>query len=501
MLASASLALSYFADPWIWLWIIGGVVWGLLFGLLPGVGSLMGMALFLPFVFKLDILQAMPLLVALSCVGFTAGSITAVLIGIPGDSSNLVTMFDGYPMTQRGEGARGIGAAITASLFGGVVATFYALLMIFAIVPVVMSITSSEMVFIILIGLAFISVLGKGSKIKGFISGGVGLLLSLFGLAGPSAEPRFIFDIPYMYEGWQLVPVTLGLFAVPPLIELAMQGGSGTISQDTTGKISIRNVFEGSKDVFRHKFLCIKCSVIGYFFGILPGVGAQAAVFLAYGHAKSVSKHPEEFGNGNVEGVIAPESCNNAKESGSWLTTMALGVPGSAVGALGLGALIMLGLNPGPSMITNQLDLALTFLAIVAIANVLAFAFCFPLAPYLAKIARIPSRLLVSVGLVLIFAGTYTYQGLMQDVVVLLIFALVGLTVKQLGFNAGSLLLGYILGSMFEDYLFVSIQSGGFFFFLKPASLVLLAILVIFLFWSPLKNCFLKIRNGGGASC
>lgn len=502
MLIDAILsALSHFNDPWVWVWILGGVMWGLIFGILPGIGCIMGMALFLPFVFKLQVMEAMSLLVALSAVGFTAGAITAVLIGIPGEPSNWVTVLDGYPMTKKGQGARAIGAALTASLFGGVIATFYALLMIFAIVPIVMSITSAEMVFIILIGLAFISVAGKGAKIKGLLSGGIGLLLSVFGLAASTGEPRFIFNIPYLYEGWQLVPVSLGLFAAPPFIELAMKGGRSTISESTISKISLRNVFEGVRDVFHHKLLCLKGSIIGYFFGILPGVGAQAAVFLAYAHARSVSKHPEKFGTGVVEGVIAPESCSNAKESGSWLVTIALGIPGSATGALGLGALIMLGLNPGPGMIKDQMGLSVALVSIVAISNIIAFIFCFPLAPQLAKIARIPSRFLVSIGLVLVFAGAYAYQGLIQDITVFLIFSMVGLVIQKFGFNVGSMLLGYILGSYFEDYLFVSIQTGGAFFFLKPTCLVLLAILILFFSWTPIKKIIKQKRNKAGAPC
>ncbi len=494
-------SLGHFADPWIWVWIMGGVVWGLIFGLLPGLGSMTAMALFLPFVFKLEMFQAMPLMIALSAVGFTGGSITAVLIGIPGEAANLVTTFDGYPMTKKGEGARAVGAALTASLVGGLISTVYALVMLFAIIPIVMAITSAEMVFIILIGLAFISILGKGSRVKGLISGGLGLLLSLFGLAGTSGEPRFIFNIAYMFEGFQLIPTTLGLFAVPPLIELAMKGGGGTIAEVSGSRITIRDALRGAKDVFRHKFLVLKSSVIGYFFGVLPGVGAPAATFLAYASAKASSKTPEKFGTGVVEGVIGPETCNNAKESGSWITTLALGVPGSATGALGMSALIMLGVAPGPRMFSEHLSLSITLIAIVGIANILCFIICFPLAPKLAKITQVPGRLMVSFCLVLVLAGTYAHKGMIEDVYVLLLFTLVGLGVKAFGFNGGSLLLGYILGSLFEDYLFVSLQAYGVWFFLKPAPLALIALLVLFLVWSPLKGLRSAKRNKGAAPC
>ncbi|MDP6175593.1 MAG: tripartite tricarboxylate transporter permease, partial [Rhodospirillales bacterium] len=378
---------------------MGGVIWGLVFGLIPGVGSLTGMALFLPFVFKLDFMEAMPLLVALSAVGFNGGAITAILIGVPGEAPNVATVFDGYPMTKKGEGARAIGAALTASVLGGLAAAFLALGMVFAVLPLVMALTSREMVFIILIGLVFISVIGKGERLKGLISGGLGLLISQVGLSTVTGEPRYTFDIAFLYDGLHLVPVALGLFAVPPMVDLAMKGGGGTISTANVVLTGMADVWEGAKDVFRHKMLWFRSTIIGYLFGVIPGVGASAAVFVAYGQAKQLSKTPERFGNGTVEGVIAPESCNNAKESGSWLTTLALGIPGSGSGAMALGAFTMLGIYPGPTMLGEHMDLTLTLIMVLAVSNVIGVAICFPLAPRLAMIARTPGRVLVPIVL------------------------------------------------------------------------------------------------------
>lgn len=479
------------ADPSLWPWILGGTLLGLVLGLIPGTGSLMGMALFLPFTFKLEITEALPFIVALSAVGFTGGSITAVLIGVPGDASNIVTMLDGLPMTKKGQGARAIGAALTSSLVGGVIATFFACGMMFAIAPVVMAITSREMVFIILIGLSFICMLGTGEKLKSLISGCIGLLFSCVGLVSVTGEPRFTFDMAFLFEGLAIVPVTLGLFAIPPMIELAMKGGEGTISDIKIEKITMKDTLQGTYDVFRHKLLCLKSSIIGYFFGVLPGVGANAAVFLAYGQAKSSSSSPETFGKGNVEGVIAPESCNNAKESGSWLTTFALGVPGSATGAMGLAALLMLGITPGPSMITDHFSLTFAMLMIVAIANIIAFCICFPSAAQLAKITTMPSRILVPLVIVLILTGTYAYRGVFEDIYVLLVFGVLGLVLQHFKFNAGSMLLGYILGGMFENYLFISLQVDGPLFFMRPIPLCLIAVLVVFLSYPFIKS-FIK---------
>jgi putative tricarboxylic transport membrane protein len=495
MLENIVQALSNFANIWIWLWIMGGVISGLIIGVLPGIGSVTGLALFLPFTFKLQPMEALPLMVSLASVGFTGGAITAILLGIPGETSSIPTTFDGYPMTKKGQGARAIGAAVMGSLLGGVAAAFLALAMMFAVLPMVMAVTSMDMVFVILIGLAFIGVLGKGSMIKGLISGGVGILISSVGLAVLTGEPRFTFGIAFLYDGIHIIPVALGMFAVPPMVDLALQGGGSTI---TTGEVIImgmKDVWEGAKDVFRHWGLWLRSTIIGYIFGVIPGVGASVAVFVAYGQAKQTSKHPELFGTGIVEGVIAPESCDNAKEAGSLLTTLALGIPGSLTGAMYLGAMLMMGLIPGPEMITKHMDLSLTLLIVVAVSNIIAAGICFALAPHMAMIARIPGRVLVPTILVFIFAGCFAYRGYFEDIIVMVIFSVIGVAARRFGYNLGGFAIGYILGGLFENYLFISLQIGGPLFFLRPISLFLIFILIAFFTYSPLKNAF-KIKRG-----
>jgi putative tricarboxylic transport membrane protein len=351
---------------------------------------------------------------------------------------------------------------------------------------------------VILIGLAFISVLGKGSMIKGLISGGVGLLLSSVGLNVVTGEPRFTFDMAFLYDGLHLVPVSLGLFAVPQMIDLALQGGGSGIAASKVVLTGMKDVWEGAKDVFRHWGLWLRSMLIGYLFGVMPGVGASAAVFVAYGQAKQTSKHPELFGTGIVEGVIAPESCDNAKESGSLLTTLALGIPGSATGAMYLGALIMMGLVPGPEMITKHLDLSLTLILIVAVANVIAGGICFYLAPHMAIIARVPGRVVVPLTLGVIFVGSFAFQGQFADLIILLIFSVIGVAGQRLGYNLGGLFIGYILGDLFENYLFVSLQIGGPLFFLTPISLFLILLLIAFFIYAPAKNMFKAQTKTGG---
>lgn len=495
MLENVVQALTNFANIWIWLWIMGGVISGLIIGVLPGIGTVTSLALFLPFTFRLQPMEALPLMVSLASVGFTGGAITAILLGIPGETSSIPTTFDGYPMTKKGQGARAIGAAVMGSLLGGVAAAFFGLAMIFAVLPMVMAVTSMDMVFVILIGLAFICVLGKGSMIKGLISGGVGILISSVGLAVLTGEPRFTFGIAYLYDGIHIIPVALGMFAVPPMVDLALQGGGTTIATGEVTIMGMRDVWEGIKDVFRHWGLWLRSTIIGYIFGVIPGVGASVAVFVAYGQAKQTSNHPELFGTGIIEGVIAPESCDNAKEAGSLLTTLALGIPGSLSGAMYLAAMLMMGLIPGPEMITKHMDLSLTLLIVVSVSNIIAAGICFALAPHMAMIARIPGRVLVPTILVFIFAGCFAYRGYFEDIIVMVIFSVIGVAARRFGYNLGGFTIGYILGKLFENYLFISLQIGGPLFFLRPISLFLIFILIAFFTYSPLKNAF-KVKRG-----
>ncbi|MBI2847699.1 MAG: tripartite tricarboxylate transporter permease [Chloroflexi bacterium] len=482
-------ALGNIASPTIWVWVSVGLIAGLLLGILPGISSLTGLTLFLPFVFRLEPMQALPLMVSMASVGYTAGSITAVLLGIPGEPANAATILDGFPMTQKGEGSRALGAAITASLMGGAVPVFLALAMVWAVMPIIMAVTSMDMVVVIAAGLVVIGVVAKGAMLKGVISGGIGLLISSIGLAPMTGVPRFTFDMPYLYDGLHLSPVAMGLFAVPPMIELALEGGESTLARSGAAAVKgMAGAWEGARDVFRHWWLWARSSFIGYLFGLMPGVGANSAVWVTYGIAKQSSKHPETFGTGNVEGVIAPESANNAKESGALLTTLALGIPGSAGGAIFLAAFIMLGFRPGPSMLTEQLDLSLTILILVALANIIAGAICFPVAPYLASIARVPGRILVPVVFVLIFVAAYASSGQMADIVVLLIFSAVGVAAKRHGYNIPALFLGYILGELFEQYLFLGLQLGGPLFFIRPIPLVIIFLVALFFAYRPLKG-------------
>lgn len=468
-----------------------GSVIGLFNGFIPAVGGLVGLALVVPFVFKMTPAEALPVMVSLTAVCYTAGSMTAILLNVPGTEPNAATLIDGYPMAQKGEAGRAIGAALMSSAAGGVAAVFLALAMVPLLIPMIMAIRSADMVFIILLGIAFIAVLTRDSMLKGLMSGAAGLLISLIGWQSVTGAPRFTFGSVYLYDGIGLIPIIIGLFALPEAMALATKGG--TIAEAHVELKGMKDVWVGARDVFRHRWLWLRSTVVGYVVGVIPGMGAAAAVFVAYGQAKAVSKHPEIFGTGCVEGVIAPESANNAKEAGSLLTTLALGIPGSASGAILLGAFMLLGLTPGPGMMTRHLDLSLTLLLCIIVANIIAVAICFGIAPQIVKVVHVPSRILAPLIIVVALVGTYSYQEQIYDVVTALVFTLVGLAMRNYNYNRPALLLGFILGSLFEKYLFIAYAANGPLFFKgRPISWVLIAAIIALLTYGPIKSRFGK---------
>jgi putative tricarboxylic transport membrane protein len=488
-------ALHAFADPWLLLFMSLGVVVGLIIGILPGIGPIQGLALFLPFAFYLPADHALPYMVGLASVSATGGSITTVLLNVPGDSVNAATLLDGFPMSQKGEAGRALGAALTSSGTGGIISVIMALLLIPVIMRIVLSIQSADMAFIILVGIVFIAVLARGSTFKGLISGGLGLLFSLIGLQGMTGLPRLTFGVDYLFNGISLLPLAVGLFAIPEMISLA--AGGGTIAKAGVTIKGVENVAEGIKDVFRHWTLWLRSSVIGFVVGIIPGIGGGVSTFTAYGQAKHTSKNPEKFGTGCVEGVIAPQSACNSVIGGALLTTLAVGIPGDASMAIFLGALIMMGLVPGPAMLSEHLDLSLTLLLIVVVGNFIGAGLCLLAAPVLARVALVPSRILFPVVTAVAFVSVFAYQGMLDDVIAALVFGILGLAMRNLGFNRPALFLGYILGGLFEQNLLIGIGTSGPLLFLRPIAIVAILIAISVLCLESIKKMFKHLFKRG----
>ena len=486
-------ALQNFLSPELWLFIGIGTVIGLIFGLIPGISGMLAITLMLPFIWVMTPMQALPLMMTIMAIQFMGGAISAILLNLPGTPGSSATLIEGFPMTQRGEGGRALGAAQAASGLGNILTAFVALAVIPLILPMVVALRSADMVFIILLGITFIGVLATGSMVKGLLSGGIGLMISFIGFQPATGADRFIFGMPYLYDGIGLIPLLLGLFAIPEMVALATRGG--TIARAQAVIKGTADVWRGVRDVFSNWTLVVRSQLIGFIAGAIPGVGASPATFIAYGQAKATSKHPETFGKGNVEGVIAVESANNACESGALLTTLALGIPGSPIMALMLGAITMLGLFPGPDMLTKHLDLSLTLVWVIAVSGVIGVVICLPLAPHLSRIAYIPGGILVPLVLVLALTGAYGYHKMFNDVTVAVIFGVLGLMMRRFDFNRPALLLGFILGPIFEKFFFIALKVDGPLFFVRPISIALILLIITVIAYGPVKDALQRRRG------
>ena len=493
MLEAYGAALATLFNPINLLILFVAVLIGLAVGIIPGIGGITIVAIILPFFFRMPAEVALILIVALTAVTFTGGSITAILLNIPGTPPNAATMLDGFPMTQKGEGGRAIGAAVTSSMAGGIVPVFLALAMVPLVMPIIRAFGQPEMTMVVLLGISFLAVLTGGSVIKGLMAGMLGLLLSFIGYHTITGVHRFDFSTTFLYDGISLIPIALGLFGISELINLAMRGRTAIAPE--AGVTKLPDIFRGVKDVWRHRWLWFRSTVIGYIIGIIPGVGAEVATWACYGQAKQTSKHPEKFGTGAVEGVIAPESANNAKEAGAMLTTMALGIPGSPIMALFLAAFLIVGVTPGPGMMAEHLPLALTLLLGIALANLIGGFICLFSAPYLSRVASVHIDFLFPAIITVAVAGIYVATTSPLSLGVALAFAFLGLLMKRYDYSRPALLLGFVLGGLFENYSLLSFKIYGPWFFARPIPLILLVIMILMLNFSNLKRGITSLRG------
>ncbi|MDP2645376.1 MAG: tripartite tricarboxylate transporter permease [Desulfobacterales bacterium] len=477
----------------VFIFMMLGVMIGLVFGIIPGLGGLTGLSILLSLVWGMQPVQALSFLLALSCATSQGGSITAILLNVPGTGPNAATLLDGYPMAQQGQAGRALGAVLAAGAFGGLFGGVLMIALIPVVRPLVLGFASPELFFLALLGISLITAIAKGSMAKGLISGALGIVLALFGYQMTTGIPRFTFGTLYLEDGIKLIPFTLGLFAFPEIIDLAVRRRAITRAEGAIAEVG-SDLFEGVKDVFRHFWLFVRCSTIGTVLGIIPGVGAEVATFVCYGHAKQTSRHPERFGLGTVEGVIAPESAANAKEGGALLTTLAFGLPGSAVMALLLGAFLVVGITPGPKMLEENLALSFSLAWTNILANVLSSAILYISAKQLVKITFVNPRILAPFILVFATIGAYSVGQNILDVFAAFLFTLLGYGAKSFGYNRAALILGFILGDLAETYFLISLNAYGMGFPLRPVSLILIGIILLGMCFEPLMKLWRKAK-------
>ena len=474
MLELALSAAEIFLNPTRLSFVALGVLIGLSLGVIPGLGGVVGLSLLLPFTFDMDPLTALAFLVGLQAVVVTSDTIPAVLFGVPGTVGSAATILDGHPMAKKGLAARAFGAAFSASVIGGLFGAVFLAFSVPILRPFILSFGSPELLAFCIFGLSLVGVLSGGTKLKGLAAAAIGVMIATVGEEPNTAIERWTFDLLYLLDGIPLVPLALGLFAIPELADMAISRRPLPDSHRITNRW---DQVAGIKDTFANMFLVFRCSGIGSVLGAVPGIGAAVIDWIAYGHAlRSEKDAAETFGKGDVRGVIASESSNNAKEGGALISTIAFGVPATAAMALMLGAFLIHGITPGPEMLTEHLDVTYTLVWTLAIANILGSGICFLFANQLAAIARVRIGILAPVVLSITFIGAF--QGTRQwgDIFALLGFGILGWIMKRARWPRPPLLLGLVLGGLIERYMFISYQRYEFDWLTRPIVLGVFAV-------------------------
>jgi TctA family transporter len=465
--------------------MIVGIAIGFVVGILPGLGGPTAMALMLPFVFKMSAVEAFAFLLGMTAVTATTGDITSVLFGVPGEPTTASTIVDGHSMARNGEAGRALGAVLMSSLVGAVFAGVALGAAVPIIRPLVLSFGSPEFFMLAILGISFVASLSGEDALKGLVAGGIGLMLATIGLDPISGIQRYTFNQLFLWDGIGLVPITIGFYAIPETIELAVLGTS--IAKQEVGELG--GVMEGVKDTFRHWWLVIRCSALGTFTAIIPGMGAATTQWLAYAHAVQSSPNKERFGKGDVRGVLGPGAANNSTLGGSMITTIAFGVPASVTMAILLGAFIIQGIVPGPDMLLpppkGKLDLTYSFVWVIIISNIITVAICFLFLKPLAKVTQVRGGIIIPLILILIYLGAFAEKNAFEDMIIVLFFGALGWIMEKLEWPRPPVLLGLVLGPLAENRLFLSTDNYGWGWTARPG-VIAIAVLTLFGIFYPM---------------
>lgn len=436
-----------------------------------GFGTPLAYALLLPIVIKWQPLTGIALLIGVSAVSAICAAYLPVLFGIPGGAGSQATVLDGYPMGRRGEARRALGASFLAGGMGALIGTLTLALAIPVAQPLIYMLGSPELFVIILWGLSMVSVLAGREPLKGLIAAAVGLLISAVGQQEQSGVMRFVFNQIYLLDGFTLSIIALALFGIPSALNLALTR-LGVERQAAPLKGSL---LDGVKDTLREWWLVVRCSFVGIWVGIVPGVGSQTVDWLAYGHAAQSCKGAKEsFGKGDVRGVIAPESANDAKDGGDLMSVLLLGIPQGSTTALFIVALLAWGFIPGPEMVRKNADVIFSIVWIQGISGIIGTLIGFLLANQLAKLAEVRYTILVPLILSFVLLGAFSANRDPVDLLVVVCFGILGYLMWRLGYPRPAMILGLVLGALLEKYLYRSVASYGFTWLQRPAVIVLL---------------------------
>ena len=477
MFESMALAASRLAEPGALAMLLLGVVVGTTFGALPGLGSIVALSIALPFTYGMDSMLAMFLFAGIMSSVTFGGSVPAILLNTPGTPPNAATCFDGYPLAQRGEGARAVAVSATSCFVGSVGGAVVTLALLPVIKPIVFAFGPPEFFWLVVFGLVMIAFASRANMVKGLVGGGIGVMLSLVGYSDMYDSFRYTMGSNYLWDGIPLVPFVVGLFAVSELISYSARGGA-TVTADKAADINWRGqVLVGVMDVLSRPMQWIRASAIGAGIGIIPGLGGAVAAFMSYFVGMKHTTEPDLYGKGSVEGIIASETANDAKEGGALLPTVAFGLPGSPDMAILLGAFILHGLQPGPLMLRDHMDLIYALLFGIVVSQIATSGLGLLATPLLARLSVLPSRWIAPFVLVLVFVGTYMVRTNIFDVFMAVAAGIFGYLLRRYGFPLITIVIGYILGPLAERSYLQSMQisDGSLMIFVtEPIALILM---------------------------
>jgi putative tricarboxylic transport membrane protein len=458
-----------------------GTLAGVIGGALPGVTITMTIIVVLPFTFGLDPLQGLAAMTGVYVGGSAGGLVTAVLLGIPGTPSAIATTFDGHPMARKGEPGRAIWLGLWASFFGGLLGGAFLIGAAEPLARIALEFGPWEFFSLFVLALSMVAGLVEASLLKGLIAGALGLIVTVLGTDPVMGQERLTLGIPFLSGGIDFLPVLIGVFAFAQIMGEIERKGSGVSLQIDSAKNLAVSQLKVIWEVVSRPFQLLWYSFIGVLIGVLPAIGGSAASMMAYDQAKKISRHPERFGTGTPEGIIASESSNNANVGGSLVTIMAFGIPGDAVTAVMLGALTIHGIQSGPLFISQNTQLAYGIFAAYLLAHPLMVLILAVGARWMLRIVTVPKSALFPVVLVLCVIGAYALNNTMSNVYILLAFGVLGYAMVKFGFPLAPFILGVILGDQIEINLVRSIMTDAnpWLFVTRPISGLLLAASVL----------------------
>lgn len=481
--------------------IVVGVLIGLIFGAIPGLSTTMAVALFLPITFAMKMSPSISLLMGLYIGGFSGGLISAILLNIPGTAASLMTCMDGHPMAQRGEAGKALGLGICSSFLGGCFSIVALILIAPVLAKVALQFGSFEYFSLTFFALSIIVTMSSKDIVKGTISGLFGILVAMIGPAPVDTYPRFTFGVPSLESGINSTVVLIGIFAISEIFVMADRKEEERACSVAVQDYKIKGFGFTFREYWKEKFNVLRSAVIGILIGILPGIGGTLASIMSYNTAKKFSKEPEQFGNGAPSGLVASETANNAAIGGAMIPLLALGIPGDAVTGLLLGAFTMKGVQPGPLMFTNDVKTIYFIFVAMIIANVVMLIANYFSIPAFVRLLKIPKRILFPVVGFLCVLGVYGLSSSVSDLVLMLVFGVIGFFMKKWGLKAQPFIIGILVGFMAEQNFrrAIMFSEGSFLpFITSPISAVFLIAAfgsIVFTVWRVLRNRSVAIED------